>query len=294
MFNKSLAISSWSRSWQSILSLPLQDFRGWLQLSTPPHPTVPSLKATTAHSIFLFWVLSRVLPGMASAQMKQHHVHPNPSFPTGLQLQGGFVPPGCLWFLCFTVLVSSIPSYCKQSLREAARAGVSVQGGSAEFGTYRQGGLRKRTEQAWSCASLLHQGFVLHLATPPWGIPGTGVITFYPASSHFLPSMEMDAEDFKNLKGSGQLSKDAHLGSFPLIRAAQSKRCSKNIDPMQREIGLKNLEKQNHPPNPTSQSINQPTKNHSLHFHSSSFSDLRKILKADFPRAVISVNLNHK
>lgn len=83
------------------------------------------------------------------------------------------------------------------------------------FGTCKQGPLRKRADQAWPGASLLHQGSVLHLATPPWGIPGTGVITFSPGSSHFLPSV--DAEDFKNLKGSGQLCTEegCPLGQLP-------------------------------------------------------------------------------
>lgn len=44
--------------------------RGLQWLAGALHATVTPLKATTARSVFLFWVLSHVLPGMASAQMK--------------------------------------------------------------------------------------------------------------------------------------------------------------------------------------------------------------------------------
>lgn len=88
----------------------------------------------------------------------------------------------------------------KQQVQEWA-CREAVEG--LELGICNQGGFRKRTEQEWPGASLLLQGFILHLVAPPWGILGTGVITFPPGSSQFLPTM--DAEDFKNLKGSGQL-----------------------------------------------------------------------------------------
>lgn len=44
--------------------------RGFQGLPAALHTTLPSLKATTARAGFLFWVCSRVLPAMASAQMK--------------------------------------------------------------------------------------------------------------------------------------------------------------------------------------------------------------------------------
>lgn len=194
---------------QVMATQPVSPSPGLQGLAAALHATVTPLKATRAHSVFLFWVLSRVLPGVASAQMKWHHIHPNSSFPTGLRLRGGFVPP---WFLCFTALVSSIP-YCKhisekqQVLEWACKEAVE--------------GLALANKEAWGKGQnrddfvlFSSPGFCLPPGSPTWGIPGTGLITFSPGSSHFLPSM--DAEDVKNLKGSGELctERGCPLGSF--------------------------------------------------------------------------------
>lgn len=49
---------------------PVSPSRGLQWRAAALHATVTPLKATTARSGFLFWVLSHVLPGMASVQMK--------------------------------------------------------------------------------------------------------------------------------------------------------------------------------------------------------------------------------
>lgn len=55
---------------QAMVIQPASPSRGLQWLAAALHATVTPLKATTARSVFLFWVLSHVLPGMASAQMK--------------------------------------------------------------------------------------------------------------------------------------------------------------------------------------------------------------------------------
>lgn len=107
-----------------------------------------------------------------------------------------------------------------------------------EPGICKQGGFRKITEQEWPCASLLLQGFILHLAAPLWGIPGTGVITFPPGSSQFL--LTIDPEDFKNLKGSGQLCTEEGCppGHLPTLQGQGWQITSTTPNPFSWGIGL--------------------------------------------------------
>lgn len=236
---------------------PVSPSPGLQGLAAALHAAVTSLKATRAHSVFLFWVLSRVLPGVASAQMKWHHVHPNSSFPTGLRLRGGFAPP---WFLCFTALVSSIP-YCKhisekqQVLEWACREAVEVW----HLQTRR---LEEKDRTGMTLCFSPRQGFVFHLAPHHEGFLAQGL-----SPSPLVPPTSFPQWMLRMLRiwkalGSCAMSKDAHWAASnspgpglanninhpkPLFTGdtpgpAQSKRCGKNTDPgtspMQREICL--------------------------------------------------------
>lgn len=123
------------------------------------------------------------------------------------QPQGGFalaIPPGYPCVLCFTALISSIPSYYKLTSERSSKWGS------------------KRAERQWRVWCLAFEtklvwknkqngndlvfsscpGFHLVPSCPPWELPGMGAITS-PDSYQFL--LPRDVQDFKDLKGSGQL-----------------------------------------------------------------------------------------
>lgn len=108
--------------------------------------------------------------------------------------------------------------------REAASAGVSMQGGSGGFGTWHLQTRRFEEKNRTGMTLCFSPAPGFHLA-PGYSTMRDSWHRGYHLLPWFFPLPPMDAEEFKTLKGSGQLctKKDAHLGSFPLTRAKAGK-----------------------------------------------------------------------